>query len=316
MPNRLWVETYRPESIDDYVFQNEAHKERILAFIEQKSIPHLLFKGHRGTGKTTLAFVLQKELGIVDGDFKVLNASDDNSVDTIRSSVKAFSSTMPLGDFKIVFLDEADYLTQNAQAALRRMMEEYSDTVRFILTCNKPHKIIDEIKSRCQEFEFKEFDKEEMAVHAFMILKKEKVKNRSAEVIQEYVDEAYPDMRKLLQNLEGGIVDGQLQPSLSTDDNARVLGNIVEQLSAGKWLEVRANVVSSIEGGDWEEIYRFLYDNIDQIDGFNFEVEGEVNNWKQAIIIIANHLRFHQQVADPEINFSACMINLSNIVEK
>jgi replication factor C small subunit len=285
---------YRPEKIADYVFQNESHKDRFTKFIAEQSIPHLLLKGHRGTGKTTLAFILKNELGVADGDFKVLNASDDNSVDTIRNSVKGFSQTMPLGDFKIVFLDEADYLTPNAQAALRRMMEEYADTVRFILTCNKPHKIIDELKSRCQEFLFNEFDKGEMAVHAFEILKKEGVKNIEAEIIKAYVDESYPDMRKLLQNMEGNIIDGVLVESMDVDDTARLMVNVVEQLTKGKWLEVRENIIQNVEGGEWDDIYRFLYDNIDQVEGFD-----DIMNWKKAIIIIADHIRFNQQVADP-----------------
>jgi len=310
MPNRLWVEVYRPEEIANYVFQNESHKERFTKFITEQSIPHLLLKGHRGTGKTTLAFILKNELGIADGDFKILNASDDNSVDTIRNSVKGFAQTMPLGDFKIVFLDEADYLTPNAQAALRRMMEEYADTVRFILTCNKPHKIIPEIKSRCQEFLFNEFNKSDMKVHAYHILKKEGIKNIKAEVIEAHVDECYPDMRKLLMNMEGNIIDGELVESMDVDDTARLMINVVEQLTKGKWMEVRENIIQNVESGEWDDIYRFLYDNIDQVEGFD-----DIMNWKKAIIIIADYIRFNQQVADPEINFSSCMIKLSNILE-
>ena len=310
MPNKLWVESYRPQSIDDYVFQTDEHKTRFMEFIKKKSIPHLLFSGHRGTGKTTLALILKNELGIEDGDFKVLNASDDNSIDTIRGAVKSFAQTMPMGDFKIILLDEADYLSNNAQAALRGMMEEYSDTVRFILTCNKPHKVIPEIReSRCQEFVFKEFDRNAMAVHAITILRAEKVKIRDAELIEMYVDEAYPDMRKLLQSLESNIIDGELQDPLENSAMGKVLVSIVEQLSKGKWLEVRENLVNEVEDSEWDDVYRFLYDNLDQIEGFD-----NTDNWKKGIVIIADHVRFHSQVADPEINFSACMIRLSGVL--
>lgn len=316
MPNRLWVETYRPDCLADFVFQNKEHEVRFKKFVKEQSIPHLLLKGHRGTGKTTLAFILKNELGVADGDFKVLNASDENSVDVIRNSVKVFAQTMPLGDFKIVFLDEADALTSktsgaSAQDALKRIMEQYSDTVRFILTCNHPHKITPEIKSRCQEFTFREFDKGDMKVHAYNILKKEGIKNIKAETISAYVDECYPDMRKLLQNMEGNIIDGELVESVDVDETARLMGDVISQLSQGKWLEVRGSIIQGVEGSEWDEIYRFLYDNIDQVEGFD-----NVMNWKRAIIIIADHVRFHQQVADPEINFSACMIKLSGILKE
>lgn len=311
MPKKLWVEAYRPKTIDDYVFQNESHKGKFTKFINEKSIPHLLLSGHRGTGKTTMAFILKEELGVDDIDFKVLNASDDNSVDTIRGSIKSFAQTMPIGDFKIVFLDEADYLTPQAQAALRRMMEEYSDTVRFILTCNKPHKIMEEIKSRCQVFTFDQFDRNEMGVHVYEILLKENVKIKDADLIKSYVEDCYPDMRKLIQTLETNTVDGVLQDSMDIGEKSKIFMSIVDQLNKGKWLDVRANIIADIENDGWDEIYKFLYDNLDQIDGFD-----EVENWKMGIVIIADYLRFHYQVADPEINFSACMIKLSGIVKK
>lgn len=311
MPNKLWVEQYRPKTIDDYVFQNESHKNKFKKYIEEQSIPNLLLKGYRGTGKTSLAFILKSELNVEDGDFKMLNASDDNSIQNIRNEIKSFMQTMPLGDFKIVFLDEADYLSIAAQAALRGMMESHTETVRFILTCNKPHKIIDELRSRCQEFTFDTFSKEEMAVYAYKIMKKEGVKVRDAELIKSYVEDCYPDLRKLLQNLELNTVNGELQDPIEIDDMDKTLIDIVEQLNKGKWLEVRQSIVQNVEDHEWDEIYRFLYDNLEDIEGFN-----DTNNWKKGIIIIADHLRFHHQVADPEINFSSCMVKLSNIIKE
>lgn len=314
MPKKLWVEAYRPNTLDGFVFQNDQHRQAFEKFVSEKSIPHLLLKGHRGTGKTTLAFVLKHELGIPDVDFKVINASDDNSVDTVRTSVKGFAQTMPTEDFKIVFLDEADYLTQNAQAALRRMMEEFSETVRFILTCNKPHKIIPELKSRCQEFTFNEFSKKDMAVHIAKILKTEnvKVKDKDIQIIHDYVDDAYPDMRKLLMNVESNVRDGVLYDSMEVSDKDKTLVAMIEQLNEGKWLDVREAIIQNVENDEWEEIYRFFYDNLDQVEGFH----GNTKNWMKGILIIAEHLRFHGQVADPEINFSAFMIKLSGVVEQ
>ena len=309
MPNKLWVEKYRPSSIDTYVFQNERHRQKFTQYIEDGSIPHLLLEGDTGTGKTTLAFLLKNELGIDDTDFKVLNASDENSVDIIRNEIKAFAKTMPMGDFKIIFLDEADFLTRNAQGALRRLMEQYSDTFRFILTTNHPHKILDAIRSRCQEYKFEQFDKKEMAIHCYKILKQEGITVTDAELIKQYVDECYPDMRKLLQSLETNCVDGELQDYIEVGDTTKTLVSIVEQLSKGKWLEVRASIIENIEEHEWDDIYRFLYENLDQVDGFD-----DILNWKQGIVIIADHLRFHGQVAEPEINFSSCMIRLSGVI--
>lgn len=313
MPKKLWVEKYRPNTLDGFLFQNKSHEDTFRNYIEEKSIPHLLLKGHRGTGKTTLAFILKNELEIPDVDFKIINASDDNSVDVVRNSVKGFAQTMPMGDFKIVFLDEADYLTHNAQAALRGMIEEFSDTVRFILTCNKPHKIIPELKSRCQEFMFNEFDKKGMAVHAYGILKKEGVKlhENNVDILTDYIEDSYPDMRKLLMNLEGNVREGILYDAFEASDKDKTLVAMVEQLNKGKWLEVREGIVQNVENDEWEEIYRFFYDNLDQIEGF----DGNTKNWMKGILIIAEHLRFHGQVADPEINFSAFMIKLAGVVE-
>ena len=309
---KLWVQAYRPDTLDGFVFQNSSHEEKFKQYIEDKSIPHLLLKGHRGTGKTTLAFILKNELGIASTDFKVINASDDNSVETVRTSIKGFAQTMPMGDFKIVFLDEADYLTANAQAALRRMMEEFSDTVRFILTCNKPYKIIPELKSRCVEFSFNEFDKKSMAVHVVRIMKKEgvKVHDNNAQIIRDYVDDAYPDMRKLLMNVESNVKDGVLYDFVEASNMDRVLVEIVEQLNKGKWLEVRDSLIKDMQNDEWEEIYLFLHDNLDQIEGF----AGNTKKWMAGVVLITEYLHKHYDYPHPEMTFSALMIRLHGVL--
>ena len=315
MLTKLWVETYRPTTLDDYVFQNPKNEEVVREFVRKQSIPHLVLSGSRGTGKTTLAFILKNELGVADGDFKVLNASDDNSIENIRGAVKTFISVMPIGDFKIVFLDEADYLSRNAQSALRRMMEEFSDNARFILTCNHPKKIIPEIyDSRCTHLQLNEFKKDDMVVKAYNILKCEGIKIKTDEeiaLLKQYVDDCHPDMRKLIQSLESNVINGVLMDSVEVSGLDVKLVEITDQLNEGKWMEVREGIVDTIEAHEWEELYRLLYDNIDQIAGF----EKNTAVWKQAIVIIADHLRHHMVIQDPEINFSACMIKLSRLVE-
>ena len=146
---QLWVEQYRPNDVDGYVFRDDTQREQVKQWIKEGSIPHLLFSGAAGIGKTTLAKLLITGLEIDQYDLLELNASRENNVDTVRERITSFVSTMPFGKFKIVLLDEADYLSPNAQAALRGVMETYADTARFVLTCNYPHKIIPAIHSRC-----------------------------------------------------------------------------------------------------------------------------------------------------------------------
>ena len=313
MPKQLWVEKYRPNTLEGYIFQNSSHEEQIRKFIAEGSIPNLLLSGHRGTGKTTLAKILKNELNVADGDFKILNASDENSVDTIRTTVKSFAQTMPLGDFKIIFLDEADYLSVNAQAALRGMMEDYSDTVRFILTCNHPNKIIPELKSRCQEFRFNDFNKKEMLKAAAKILISEgiKVKDGNMQIIKDYANDAFPDMRKLLMNLQSNVIDGILNEPFEVSDKISTMVDIVEELNKGNWMQARESIIQNIGDGDWEDIYRFMYDHLDEIEGF----AGNQDTWSKGIIIIADALYKHALVADPEINFSAFMIRMAGVTQ-
>ena len=187
---QLWVEQYRPKDIDGYVFRDEAQREQVKQWIKEGTIPHLLFSGAAGIGKTTLAKILINALGIDTYDVLEINASRENNVDNVRNNITNFVSTMPFGSFKIVLLDEADYLSPNAQAALRGVMEEYSQTARFILTCNYPHKIIPALHSRCQGFHIEKVDHTEFTARAATVLVTEGVEF-DLDVLDSYVKATY-----------------------------------------------------------------------------------------------------------------------------
>jgi replication factor C small subunit len=171
----LWTEKYRPDTLDGYVFKDLTQRDQIEAWIKSKTIPHLLFSGAPGVGKTTLAKILINSLGINEYDVLEINASRENSVDTIRDKITNFVSTMPFGIFKVVLLDEADYITPNGQAALRGVMETYHASARFILTCNYPNKVIPALHSRCQGFHIERVDLTEFTARVATVLVTEEV---------------------------------------------------------------------------------------------------------------------------------------------
>ena len=175
MKNKLWVEKYRPNTVDGYVFTDNKQKDQVEGWIRDGSFPHLLMSGDPGTGKTTLAKLLINELGVEEYDVLTINASRENGIDMLREKINGFVQTMPFGKFKVVLLDEADYLTQPSQAALRNDMESYHETVRYILTCNYAHKIIPALKSRCHEFHIAKPDMVEFTARGATVLVTENV---------------------------------------------------------------------------------------------------------------------------------------------
>lgn len=300
----LWVEKYRPNTINGYVFKDAQQRQQVESWIREKTIPHLLFSGSAGIGKTTLAKVLFNELGVNDLDILELNASRTNSVDDVREKITNFVQTYPFGDFKIVLLDEADYLSPNAQAALRGVMEEYHLTSRFVLTCNYPNKIIPALHSRCQGFHIEKIDETEFTARVATILMEENVEF-DLNTLDTYVRMTYPDLRKCINSIQlnshSGVLNSASDEASSTDYQFKM----VELFKQGKISEARKLVCEKAQPEEIGDIYRWLYNNVD--------IFGEEEAQNKAILIIKQGLVDHTLVIDPEINLAATLIRLSYI---
>ena len=210
MAKELWVEKYRPSTVKDYVFKDNTQRKQVQNWINDGGIPHLLFSGSPGTGKTTIAKVLINELSIEDADVLYINASRDNGVEMIRKKITAFSETMPWGDFKVILLDEADHISPEGQAALRGVMEQYHASVRFILTCNYPNMIIPALHSRCQGFHIEKLDQTDFTIRVAEILADNSVEF-DIDTLDAMVRANYPDLRKTINTVQMSIADNLLQ---------------------------------------------------------------------------------------------------------
>lgn len=300
----LWVEKWRPKTVDGYVFRDTEQRKQVETWIKDKTIPHLLFSGNAGIGKTTLAKLLFNELDINDLDILEINASRTNSVDNVRDKIVNFVQMIPFGDFKVVLLDEADYLSPNAQAALRGVMEEYHTTARFLLTCNYPNRIIPAIHSRCQGFHIAKIDMTEFTARVAEILISEGV-SPDLDILDTYVKATYPDLRKCINTVQMNVQDNSLlAPHEGDTGEADWKLDMVELFKEGKIQEARKLLCGTVRPEEMEEIYRWLYTNLELFGGTEEQQD-------QAVLIIKQGLVDHTLVCDPEINLAAVLIRLA-----
>ena len=302
----LWTELYRPSTLDDYVFRDDAQRKQVQQWVDSRTIPHLLFSGAPGTGKTTLAKVLINMLEIDEYDVLEINASRENSVENVRDKITNFVQTMPFGEFKVVLLDEADYISPNGQAALRGVMETYASSSRFILTCNYPNKVIPALHSRCQGFHIEKIDHTEFTARVATVCVTEGV-DVDIDTLDSYVKATYPDLRKCLNLCQMNTIDGKLvKPNEGDSATADYKLAVVDLFKQGKILEARKMLCSQVRPEEMDELFRWMYDNL--------ELWGETQEHKDAaILIIAKGLRNIPMVADQEINLSATLVELTQI---
>lgn len=298
--NSLYVEKYRPHVLDEYI-GNEALVDKFRIYIEKQDIPHLLLHGTPGTGKTSIAKIL---VNAIDCDVMYINASDENNVDTIRDKVKSFASSMGFKKWKIIILDESDFLTPNGMAALRNIMETFSKSTRFILTCNYVEKIIPAIQSRCQTFNITPPSKKEVALKLNDILKKEGV-DFDIKDLAIIINSGYPDIRKILNTAQSQIVNGKLVIDTASQVYANYMTDILAELTSTKSikdtvLSVR-QILADSKVKDFTQLYKFLYDNVDEF---------AKNKVADTIVHIAEYQYKDVMVVDTEINVMAMFVTI------
>jgi replication factor C small subunit len=306
--SRLWVEKHRPLILDDIIFQDDKQKKYFKNRIKEGDIPNFLFSGVQGSGKTTLSQAIVHELEIDRSDILVVNSSDETGIDAMRDKIGRFSETMPLGNMKIVRLEEMDSLSQPAQAILRKIIEDSSDTCRFICTCNYANKIIPALKSRLQEFVFKAPDQDLVLMKMAEMLEIENVELENLDILEKYVALAYPDIRKIINLLQQNIVDGKLVWQESEINNADYHFKLLDLIEVSNFTAARKLVCENVSREEYDNLYKWFYQNIHRCPKFKKQDAEE-----SAIVVIADYAYKSSLVAHQDINIAAMFITLGNL---
>lgn len=302
---KLWVEAYRPNTLDGYIFQDPQHEAQVRRMITEGDIPHLLLCGVQGSGKTTLARILIKALEVDDFDLLSINASDKTGIDYIRDTIIGFAESYPLGKFKVIHLEEFDHMSQAAQAMLRDVMESSSDTCRFICTCNYENKIIPAIKSRLQTIRFKAPDQEQVLVRMVEILDSEGVEF-DIDALDAYVRQAYPDIRKIINNLQLNTDGKKLRSQKDLGAEADYKFQLLDMLVASDFQAIYETVLKHAAPEEIGDLYEFLWQNLKKIP----LLRERKDVYEQAVLVIADAVRAHAVSAFPHITFQAACIKL------
>jgi DNA polymerase III delta prime subunit len=300
----LWVEKYRPTKLEDYV-GNEHLKSKVEGYLESGDVPHLLLYGKAGTGKTTLAKLI---VNSIECDYIIINASDENNVDTVRNKVKNFASSMGFKPFKIVIMDEFDYMTPNAQAILRNLMETFSRHCRFILTCNYVEKVIEPIQSRCQSFQIVPPTKKDVAIQMSKILKSENIEFDIKDLVP-IIDASYPDIRKVINtcqlNSNKGTLKVDVQNLLENDYKMKVVDILKSKDDKrNKYMKVRQAIIDS-KVTDFSDLYTILYDKVDEYAG---------DNTAGVILLLGDGVSKSAIAIDKEIIAASTLIQILNTI--
>jgi DNA polymerase III delta prime subunit len=302
--NSLWVEAYRPSKLEDYV-GNEHLKTKVQTYIENGDVPHLLLYGKAGTGKTTLAKLI---VNSINCDFMIINASDENNVDTVRNKVKNFASTIGFKNIKVIILDEFDYMTPNAQAILRNLMETFSKHCRFILTCNYVEKVIEPIQSRCQTFQIVPPTKKDVAIQISKILKSEEIRFEPKDLVP-IIDAGYPDIRKIINtcqlNSNKGVLHVDTKNLLENDYKMKIIDLLkASDDKRNRYMKIRQTLIDS-RVTDFSDLFTLLYDKVD---------EYAPSNTANVILALSQGQTAHFQSIDKEIAMAATLIDINNLL--
>lgn len=308
----LWVDTHAPKTIDDYVWRDANMKTKFVEWINEGALPHLLFSGRAGMGKTSLARLLLRSLNVPDGDILFVKAGRERKIDLLEDRITGFCQTYPMIDnehgIKYIILDEADSISALAQKFLRSEIEHYSATVRFILTCNYPEKIITAIKSRCQCFHFEALSQEHFVLRLVDILNQEDV-DFDSDTLTDYIEDSYPDMRKCIGLMQKNTVGGRLAAKSESSKNLDYMIDIFDLFKTNRHNEARKLIVSQVQPDEYPEVFRFLYSNLPMF----FD---DPDQQDEALVVIRDGLYKHSLIADPEINLSATIVELARIKGK